>query len=425
MVAVAHYQDFEAQPLEIFGTRLQPDAPGFADAVAQAYAARRRPRCLCRPEGVEMYVAKLGDGYIVKRMPETGSQHAPGCPSYEGSTEASGRGLMLGLAIREDPGTGLTALRLDFSLSHGAGRSAVPSFEAEASTARSRGSRLSLRGLLHYLWDQAGLTRWQPGFAGKRSWGVVRRRLREATSSHTANGQVLQDRLYVPEPFAADQWEGIRARRSAQWAAVTEGPSIAHPRMLLVAELKELASARHGYKATVKHAPDLGFMLDERLFRQVGRRFERQLALWGASDDIRMVVIGTFSLTASGVPLLGEVSLMPATRDWIPVESAFEKMLIERLIADERCFLKGLRYDLRAEVPLAAATLLDCGNTAPLLCITSEQAAHPSACHPSRPADEVRWQWLAQEEPMPMLPPPSRMDSRFDECVSPAGASHR
>lgn len=59
-------------------------APGFADAIAEAYTNHQRPRCLCRPagEGIEMYVARLMNGYVVKRMPNTGSQHAGGCPEF-------------------------------------------------------------------------------------------------------------------------------------------------------------------------------------------------------------------------------------------------------------------------------------------------------------------------------------------------------
>ena len=67
---------------EIAGRRFEVGARGFADAVADAHAAHQRPRCMCLVEGVEMYVARLGDGYIVKRMPDTGSHHAPDCPSY-------------------------------------------------------------------------------------------------------------------------------------------------------------------------------------------------------------------------------------------------------------------------------------------------------------------------------------------------------
>jgi hypothetical protein len=73
---------------------------------------------MCLAEGVEMYVARLaGDrGYIVKRMPDTGSHHAPDCPSYEPPAEFSGLGQVLGSAITEDPATGETTLKLDFPL---------------------------------------------------------------------------------------------------------------------------------------------------------------------------------------------------------------------------------------------------------------------------------------------------------------------
>jgi len=55
-----------------------------------------------------MYVARLGEGFIVKRMPDTGSHHAPDCPSYEPPAELSGLGQVLGSAITEDPATGET-----------------------------------------------------------------------------------------------------------------------------------------------------------------------------------------------------------------------------------------------------------------------------------------------------------------------------
>ena len=81
---------------EIAGRRFEIGSRGFAEAIADAHAAHQRPRCMCLVEGVEMYVARLGDGYIVKRMPDTGSHHAPDCPSYEPPAESSGLGQVLG-----------------------------------------------------------------------------------------------------------------------------------------------------------------------------------------------------------------------------------------------------------------------------------------------------------------------------------------
>jgi hypothetical protein len=97
------------------------------DAVADAHAAHQRPRCLCLAEGVEMYVARLGGrATSSSACPDTGSHHAPDCPSYEPPAEFSGLGQVLGSAITEDPATGETTLKLDFPLSKMPGRSTAP-----------------------------------------------------------------------------------------------------------------------------------------------------------------------------------------------------------------------------------------------------------------------------------------------------------
>ena len=81
---------------EIASRRFEIGSHGFAEAIAETHATHQRPRCMCLVEGVEMYVARLGDGYIVKRMPDTGSHHAPDCPSYEPPADSSGLGQVLG-----------------------------------------------------------------------------------------------------------------------------------------------------------------------------------------------------------------------------------------------------------------------------------------------------------------------------------------
>jgi Protein of unknown function (DUF1173) len=137
----------------IGGRQFESGSPQFTPAIAAAHAAHQRPRCRCVVEGVEMYVARWADGYLVKRMPGTGSRHAPDCPSWEPPPDASGLGQVLGSAIAEDPATGTTTLKLDFALSKIAGRSMMPSAGSNSDSVTSTGTKLSLRGLLHYLWD--------------------------------------------------------------------------------------------------------------------------------------------------------------------------------------------------------------------------------------------------------------------------------
>jgi Protein of unknown function (DUF1173) len=391
----------------IGGQRLNIDSFAFPEAIAAAHAAHDRPRCLCRPHGIEMYVARLAGphaGYVVKRMPNTGSQHAPACVSYEPPADVSGLGQVLGCAINEDPATGETTLKLDFALSKVAGRSAMPTGGGDSDSVVSSGTKLSLRALLHYLWDQADLTRWQPGFAGKRTWGTVRKHLLLAAENKIARGGSLRSRLYIPEMFSVDQRDAINVRRMAQWSPAIAGPGKPRHLMLLIAEVKEIVPVRYGFRAVVKHVPDQAFALNEQLYRRLGRRFENQLALWGASVDIHMVMIATFSVSAAGIPSIVELSLMPVTQQWLPIEDAFEKQLVDRLVADGRSFVKGLRYNLSADRAVATATLTNCAGSAPLLFVVpacgEDREPTFEGFDPAAPS----WVWDPSREVMPVFP---------------------
>jgi hypothetical protein len=393
---------------EVGGRSFEIGSPGFAEAIADAHASHQRPRCMCLVKGVEMYVARLGDGYIVKRMPDTGSHHAPDCPSYEPPAEFSGLGQVLGSAITEDPATGETTLKLDFPLSKTPGRSQTPPSGGDSDSVATDGIKLSLRGLLHYLWDQAELTRWQPGFAGKRSWATVRKHLLQAAEHKIARGDALRSRLYIPEIFSVEQRGAINARRMTQWAHAVMRPGKPQAFMLLIAEVKEIVPARYGFKAVVKHVPDQAFVLDAPLYGRLGRRFESALALWGATEDIHMVMIATFSVAAVGIPTIMELSLMPVTRQWLPVEDAFEKQLVEKLVGDGRSFIKGLRYNLGAASALACATLTDCEGSSPLLLVVPaavddvSQFLRDSGALPDDRS--LLWMWRTASNPMPELP---------------------
>ncbi|NUZ08970.1 DUF1173 domain-containing protein [Piscinibacter koreensis] len=390
----------------IRGKRFEVGTPGFAEAVASAYAAPERPRCLCVTEGAEMYVARLPGSaeFILKRMPYTGHQHAPSCPSYEPPPEASGLGQVLGSAITENPATGETTLRLDFALSKMPGRSVVPPTGAENDSAATNGTRLSLRGLLHYLWDEAELTRWLPRFEGRRTWGTVRRHLLDAARNKVARGSSLAPRIYIPEVFSVEQREAIHARRATHWASAVAVPGKPQQLMLLIAEVKEIVPARFGFKAVVKHVPDQTFSIDEQLYRRLGRRFEAALTLWGAADDIHMVMIATFGIGGAGVPTIVELSLMPVTRQWLPVEDAFEKQLVERLVAEGRSFVKGLRYNLGARSSVACATLTDCEGSAPLFLVVPPARGVSDDDLPLGDVSVPRWLWDPSSEAMPALP---------------------
>jgi hypothetical protein len=407
---------------DIGGQRWERDAPGFADAIAWAHAERLRPRCLCRADadadgqGIEMYVARLMDGYIVKRLPNTGSHHAPSCPSYEPPSELSGLGQLLGSAIVENPATGETTLKLDFPMTKVPGRSASPAAASASSSVATQGHKLSLRALLHYLWDQAELTHWKPGFAGHRSWFTVRKHLLRAAENKFMRGHPLRASLYIPEVFSVEQREALQLRRAQQWARASHQEGSPQQLMLMIAEVKEITPARFGHKAVIKHIPDQAFMLDEQLYRRLGRRFASVLSLWGACEDLHMVIIATFSVSDAGIPNVVELFLMPVTQHWLPVENGFEKQLLDRLASDGRSFVKRLRYDLASSSASASATLTDCEGSAPVLFVVDDAVENSGRALPVSDPSTPVWVWNPSSDTMPMLPP--RRTHHISETVS-------
>ena len=128
------------------GQTILKDCPG----------TERRPRCLCRPGGVEMYVGRRGQVYYLSRMPGTGFLHADGCASVEDNTLLSGaHAYAAGAIIERADGMLQLAINLDRRE-----RPAAPQ------------TQLSIDGLLDLLIEQADLNRVQIG-AEPRTVGAL------------------------------------------------------------------------------------------------------------------------------------------------------------------------------------------------------------------------------------------------------------
>jgi hypothetical protein len=390
---------------EIGGRRVAPDQPGFTEALATAHERRLRPRCMCTPLGAEMYVARLGNGHIVKRMPGAGHCHHPQCPSYEPPWELSGRGEVMGKAIVEDPTDGSVTLRLDFPLTRQPGRMVQPAPGDGETSVKSDGTKLTLKGLLHYLWDEAELTYWHPRFGGSRTWALIRKRLLQAAEGKVVRGQPLADVLYVPEVFSVERRDEINARRLRRMATsgTAKTSTGAHPLMLLIGEVKEFAAARFGHKAVIKHVPDQPFAMDATLFRRMERRHAADLALWAARDDLRLVVIGVFDPRGGGVPTIATLALMPVNRCWIPVEDSFACELVDQLFGGGHAFKKCMSYNGQVNGGTPCAVLMVASKEPLGLHIVrpgeDEQAGDD---RPFRP-NGLEWVWKVAEDAMPPL----------------------
>ncbi len=336
----------------IDGTVWQPSDEGFQQALQRAYDSDIRPRCLCMPEGVPMYVSRHGT-WLAKRMPLTGQAHEAGCPSFEVPLANSGLGFHWGKAVQAS-GLGL-ALKLSFGLRE---RATSPSLahpvqeRTQASQALIRG--LGLRGLTHLLFEQAGLNRWSPAMAGKRHQGVIHKHLMAAGQACWVAGEPLEDRLLVPEPFDVQWLKEVAQRRTDKLRA------LGRDRVLVCGEIKTIEGVGERVRVWVKHWPDWPLWASAQLWQRVERSHRSSIEAQETSATLRMVLTALLQPLREGCYQVHSVSLMLTTRQWVPLHSAFEESLMDRLVEEGRRFVKPLRYDLR-EAALPSALLLDAG----------------------------------------------------------------
>ena len=379
------------------------------DALANAYRHRVRPLCLCKGSGLAMYIAQVGDQFIVKRMPLSGSEHDAVCPSYDPPDKLSGLGVLMGNAIQVDPESGLSALKVGFSLTKVGARATPVAGANTADSVAGDTKKLSLRSLLHYLWHQAELTAWTSRWSGKRHWWNIRWHLLEAAGQMTVKGGMLSDVLFVPEPFRASDKAAIEQRRAVALAPALPLRSGPRKLMILLGEVKDISPARNGHRLIVKHMPDFPFMLDEEFHRRLRARFESELMLWSADGASHLTAIATFGLTPTGLAVIEEMVLMVVSENWIPYESVYEKKLVDALAKVQERSVKGLRYNLPPDKPTVAAMVQRQRQPVGLYIVPpSADSAYEDELYAllaSAPAVDA-WIWRTADSEMPQLPVP-------------------
>ncbi|MER8530720.1 DUF1173 family protein [Mesorhizobium sp. M0814] len=269
------------------------------------------------------------------------------------------------------------------------------------------GSDASLRGLIHYLWHEAELTVWTSRWAGKRHWWNVRWHLLEAAGQMAVMGGPLADILFVPEPFRSENKEAIEQRRNAVLGTALPPKSGPRKLLVLVGEVKEIMPARSGQKLVIRHLPGFPFVIDDALHRRLQARFERELSLWGADSSSHLIVIATFGLNPAGVAIVEEVALMVVSENWIPYETVPEKRLVDALARLREKSVKGLRYDLQTDQPIASALLQNRQEPIALFVVPAgaDEAFEASLDEMIAARPEIgSWVWRVGEGDMPPLP---------------------
>ena len=381
--------------------------PGLQDALAQVYGSPERPRCLCVSGGIEMYIARHAE-YIVKRMPDTGHRHHPTCPSFEPEPGMSGLGELVGEAIIEHS-PDQVEVRTDFAMSRLPGK-AVPRGDAVIDPAEVHAprKRMSLRALLHFLFERAGFNRWYPAMEGRRNQGVLHKYLSEAARGVTVKGASLDERLYVPEPFRVELKDEIGERRRKKLALLLSPEDAVQYKMaIIVGEYNGSEPTAFGRRIVVKHMPDVPLYIENKAWERVERSYAPTLQARDADvpKKPRVMMAALVYAKREYVYQVDTVSMMLTTDQWIPLDGLYELPLIEALQREQRSFMKPLRYDARSTAAFPNVLLLDCeGVPVPLHVVSALADAKEKALKVRALAiDPPHWIWNTDTE-VPSFP---------------------
>jgi hypothetical protein len=394
------------------------------------------PRCLCRPTGSRLYIAHRSRFYLA-RLPNTGPDHSPACPSYEPDASLCGWGIYSAKAL-QDRGDGRLHLKLATSLAiRGAVETLGNAIPTHAGDQPAQRDALQLRGLLHLLWERAEFNRWRPGMAGRRRYRQIFKYLHEAAEPISLRRQMLTRHLFMPEPYQRAERLQIEARRQRSLKERCESASGAPMRVLVAGQLRAIVPTPEGTPGlSLAHLPrEFLIRASPQLLSKLRQETEFAWVDYPIlSEEFRLIVLLTMLRTRCAHWSADALTGMITTPEYVPVFSMEEALLAKELIDESRAFYKPLPYDGLAW-RLPNFLLVDCGESPVALEILAfnegENAVRQTRIVQCRDDQRPYWVWDSTEsaalpqqmpgrDPITAALPPPETHTREDSRCAPA-----
>jgi hypothetical protein len=317
-------------------------------------------RCNCRGHGEKRLAIKYyggSDSFSLARFALTGQQHALDC-QYFGNDQVPGDDNGGSTGVLDVQRDGSVKIRLEIGVKvKDVMPAPAPVNDASPHGPSLRRPAMKLRGLLDYLWETATINQWRPWFSGARNLQSVFRRVQSAAESVSVGDIKLADLLLLPamKPGGAEE---RRNRTNVDQAMQSRR------RMLIVAPLAAYTVEREERMVrqlviSAFHGIPPAYFADGQ-WNLLVKRYATAASLWRAGHPaiaIVQVELGGNRERPSAKVI--DVALMSTTRQWIPVDSSYEALIAERLVAQERNFYKPLRYNSDTDSVLPDFVLVD------------------------------------------------------------------
>jgi hypothetical protein len=291
------------------------------------------PQCSCLNKPLPLVIAERDDQLVLRRYPLTGRDHRAECRYHGGiSPEQTRLYASTALASHDD------VVRIH--LGHSTQR------EGDAGLR----TRMSLAGLLHLLWENAGLNRWYPRMEHARRATSVQRALCEAAGELVVDDSPLRSWLYLVEPLTTRP-EATGGGRLAE--LLLHRPKALEDRLLVLGWLRHVRENHIAVSGQFPLLLDRGLRvtLSSPTAATAGRSLLHHLARGAAleNDCLRVVVLADVRLQIGrkdgDCAVLRDLAMMPVTSRWIPVADEAEAAMADHLAVQSRAFTKPLWYD--------------------------------------------------------------------------------
>jgi len=300
---------------------------------------------------------ETSDSYGLARYPNTGEAHQRDCRFYAPNAHKSGLSAYQKGVVDERPdGTVKVSLAICMMM-----KASIPAVDTDTKPV-PKGQRTSQRsmqllGLLHFLWDSAGLSVWWPAMRGKRTAGTVTYRLNEAAENILVGHARLSDVLLTSAYTAAGR---DALRNTERLNAAVSNKS----RMIVIAPLAAYKEEARMLRVSGFHG--IPFLdVSTAMWNSAAKRFPSAFASWRGGQQVIVIAQCEPNAQSKAANVVG-LALMQVSTSWIPVESSYELVIADKLVAEERAFLKPLRYDAGQAAVHPDFILLDTEGEAPM-----------------------------------------------------------
>ncbi|MEY0536186.1 DUF1173 family protein [Providencia rettgeri] len=305
--------------------------------------------CLCKSLDKTTIKRRLTVSYSEKRnkfwlsaRDYTGPEHRQDCRFHSVWTnKILAKGYSSGVLVANKDNTVTVKLPI------GINTQSNPSLEdnkkpQNSSKAGNSRSVITLLGLTHYLWEKAKINVWRPEFDKKRTYKWFAERLNHQ-AKHIKVGKTALHNVLLLNANKGEEQAKINKNRA-------NNAKKNNQRLIIISFLpfdheKALSSIKSGRLLLSSPYGFPTLEIGNAVFDKTQRSFAREISHWKNGKKVIAIIQTEPPVNYSKAEVIS-MQLMAVTKRYIPIDSALEERLEEKLYDETRCFIKPLRYDL-------------------------------------------------------------------------------